>query len=107
MTERPPVDVVRRCLPGVLAHIVLIGAWYAFVVYGHVPSFVIPSPVATVATLGVKNYAWADNTLVTACEIFGGYFLAVIVGVTIAVCFSWSRAAEAAAMPLLVSLNMI
>ncbi|MGB6510163.1 MAG: hypothetical protein WBF07_18780, partial [Xanthobacteraceae bacterium] len=105
--RRPSVDAMHRYLPGVLVHIALIVAWYAFVTYGHVPSFVMPSPIATVATLGGTNYAWIDNTLVTASEIFGGYFLAVAVGVASAICFSWSRTAEAAAMPLLVSLNMV
>ena len=105
--RHPSVKAMHRYLPGVLVHVALIGAWYAFVTYGHVPSFVMPSPIATVATLGGTNYAWIDNTLVTASEIFGGYFIAVAVGVTIAICFAWSRTAEAAAMPLLVSLNMI
>lgn len=100
-------DGMRRYLPGILAHIILIGVWYAFVTYGHVPAFILPSPLATVATLAGKNYAWLSNTLVTTSEIFSGYFLAVIVGVIIAICFSWSRTAEATAMPLLVSLNMI
>jgi NitT/TauT family transport system permease protein len=67
----------------------------------------MPSPAATLATLDGPNYAWTSNTLVTASEIFGGYLLAVAVGVTAAVVFSWSRTAEEAAMPLLVSLNMI
>jgi NitT/TauT family transport system permease protein len=44
---------------------------------------------------------------VTASEIFGGYALAVMVGVAVAVAFSWSKTAEETAMPLLVSLNMI
>lgn len=101
------VDAAQRYLPGLLAHAALISIWYAFVTYGHVPSFVLPSPTATLATLAGRNYAWVDNTLVTASEIFGGYALAVVVGVAIAICFSWSRTAEAASMPLLVSLNMI
>jgi NitT/TauT family transport system permease protein len=100
-------EAPRRYALAILAHIALIVAWYVFVTYGHVPAFIMPSPIATVATLGGANYAWISNTLVTASEIFGGYFLAVFVGVTIAVVFSWSSIAEAAAMPLLVSLNMI
>jgi NitT/TauT family transport system permease protein len=100
-------DTLRRYGLAILAHVALIAAWYMFVAYGHVPSFVMPSPVATIATLGGKNYGWIDNTLVTASEIFGGYFLAVFVGVIIAIIFSWSRTAEDAVMPLLVSLNMI
>jgi NitT/TauT family transport system permease protein len=105
--KKASVEVTRRYVLAILAHVTLIVAWYGFVTYGHVPSFVMPSPIATVATLAGKNYAWIDNTLVTASEIFGGYFLAVFVGVTIAIVFSWSRAAEDAIMPLLVSLNMI
>jgi NitT/TauT family transport system permease protein len=67
----------------------------------------MPSPLATIATLGGNNYDWIGNTLVTASEIFVGYLLAVIVGVLLAIAFSWSRTAEDAVMPLLISLNMI
>lgn len=100
-------EAARRYGLAILAHVALILAWYLFVTLGRVPSFVMPSPIATVASLGGANYAWAANTLVTASEIFGGYFLAVAVGVAVAIVFSWSRTAEEAAMPLLVSLNMI
>jgi len=100
-------NAVRRYALAILAHVALIAVWFVVVTYGHVPSFIMPSPVATVATLGGVNYAWTANTLVTASEIFGGYALAVVVGVIAAIAFSWSETAEAAAMPLLVSLNMI
>jgi NitT/TauT family transport system permease protein len=102
-----PGDTLRRYGLAILAHIGLIVIWYLFVTYRHVPAFVMPSPIATAATLWGNNYDWVGNTMVTASEIFGGYFLAVAVGVVIAIVFSWSSAAEAAAMPLLVSLNMI
>jgi len=97
----------RRYVLVILSHVALIIFWYAFVTYGRVPSYVMPTPLATLATLGGANYHWLGNTVVTASEIFGGYFLAVAVGVTIAIAFSWSSTAEAAVMPLLVSLNMI
>jgi NitT/TauT family transport system permease protein len=100
-------EKARRLALAVFAHVALIIAWYMFVELGHVPAYVMPSPVATLATLGGPGYAWVSNTLVTASEIFGGYLLAVLVGVTVAIVFSWSSAAEAAAMPLVVSLNMI
>jgi len=100
-------ETARRYGLAILAHVVVIAAWYFFVTYGHVPSFIMPSPVATVATLGGAHYNWIENTLVTASEIFGGYIIAVIVGVMIATIISWSSTAEAAVMPLLVSLNMI
>ena len=46
-------------------------------------------------------------TGVTTLEIFVGYFLALGVGVTLALLFTWSKTLEAFFMPLLVSLNMI
>ena len=101
------VETVRRYTPAVLIHVAVIVGWYMFVKYGHVPPFIMPSPLATVATLLGPNYDWITNTLVTASELFGGYFLAVAVGVAFAIVFSWSRQAETAVMPLLVSLNMI
>ena len=101
------VEAVQRYGLAIVSHVALIAVWYLFVTYGHVPSFVMPTPFATLATLGGDHYSWLSNTLVTASEIFGGYILAVIVGVIIAIAFSWSRTTEAAVMPLLVSLNMI
>jgi len=100
-------EAIRRYGLAVLAHVALIVIWYLFIIYGHVPSFIMPTPLETIATLGGANYDWINNTLVTASEIFGGYFLAVFVGVFIAIIFSWSSMTEEAVMPLLVSLNMI
>jgi NitT/TauT family transport system permease protein len=100
-------DAARRYAPAIAVHVALIAAWYLFVKFGHVPSFIMPTPIDTVATLGGANYHWLGNTLVTASEIFGGYLLAVVVGVAIAIAFTWSSIVEATFMPLLVSLNMI
>jgi NitT/TauT family transport system permease protein len=55
----------------------------------------------------VPNYRWLENIGVTAAEIFGGYILAVVIGIGIALLFSWFRWLELIVMPLLVSLNMI
>ena len=100
-------DTPRRYTLAILAHVLLIAAWYLFVEIGKVPTFVMPSPQATLAALFSGNYRWVDNIMVTAAEIYGGYVLAVVVGVAIALSFSWSRVWEDAMMPVLVSLNMI
>ena len=100
-------DTPRRYTLAILAHVLLIAAWYLFVEIGKVPTFVMPSPQATLAALFSGNYRWVDNIMVTAVEIYGGYVLAVVVGVAIALSFSWSRVWEDAMMPVLVSLNMI
>ena len=44
----------------------------------------MPSPYDTVRALLVPNYRWVENILVTAAEIFGGYLLAVVIGIAIA-----------------------
>ncbi|HET9734399.1 MAG TPA: ABC transporter permease [Burkholderiales bacterium] len=98
---------LQRWTLAVVAHVALIVAWYLFVKLGNVPKFVMPSPAATLDALLQPNYGWWTNVLVTGTEIFAGYFLALVVGVGLALVFTWSKALESFFMPLLVSLNMI
>jgi len=100
-------EMLQRYGLAVVSHLLLVLAWYLFVELGHVPKFVMPSPPATFQALFVPNYRWIENILVTGAEIFGGYVLAVIIGIGTALLFSWSRTLEMFVMPLLVSLNMI
>ena len=100
-------EALQRYSLAVLSHLALVAAWHFFVVVGKVPKFVMPSPLETLNALLVPNYRWLENIAVTGVEIFGGYLLAVVVGVGIALLFSWFRWLELAIMPLLVSLNMI
>ncbi|MDQ4061853.1 MAG: ABC transporter permease, partial [Pseudomonadota bacterium] len=99
-------EALLRYSLAVLSHLLLVAAWHVFVVVGKVPAFVMPSPAATLGALLVPNYRWLENIAVTGAEIFGGYLLAVIIGIAIALLFSWFRWLEMAAMPLLVSLNI-
>src|SRR3989440_9477737 len=98
---------IGRITLAILAHVALIAAWYLFVKLGDVPKFVMPSPVQTLNALLQPNYDWWRNIAVTGTEIFAGYFLALVVGVALALVFTWSKTLEAFFMPLLVSLNMI
>jgi NitT/TauT family transport system permease protein len=100
-------ETFQRYTLAIVAHLVLLLAWYLFVTLGNVPQFVMPSPGATLDALLQPNYSWWANIAVTGTEIFAGYFLALVVGVALALLFSWSKALEAFFMPLLVSLNMI
>lgn len=99
-------DHARRYALAVLVHLGVVLAWHLFVVLGEVPGYVMPSPGATLAALG-EDYNWVHNTLVTAAEVFGGYALAVFVGVGLALLFSWFRTLDRTFMPLVISLNMI
>jgi NitT/TauT family transport system permease protein len=98
---------LRHYTLGVLAHLLLLLAWYLFVRLGDVPKFVMPSPADTFKALLVSDYGWWANTLVTGTEIFGGYALALVVGVLLALVFTWSKTLESLMLPLLVTLNMV
>ena len=98
---------LSRYTMALIAHVALVVAWYFWVELGNVPKFVMPSPSETFGALRTGDYGWWSNTLVTGSEIFGGYFLALVVGVTLALIFTWSRTFEAFFLPLLVTLNMI
>ena len=100
-------QALRRLTAIILSHLALVVIWHLFVTLDKVPAFVLPTPLATVETLMRAQYRWLDNSAVTAAEIFGGYLLAVAIGVGLAMLFSWWRGFETAAMPLLVTLNMI
>jgi NitT/TauT family transport system permease protein len=99
--------LINRYALAIAAHAALIVFWYLAVRYGNIPSFILPGPIQTISTLSGANYHWINNTLVTAVEIFGGYILAIAVGVGLATVLSWSNIATLVVMPLLVSLNMI
>ena len=102
LTDRGP-----RIAMAVGSHLALLALWYLFVKFGNVPKFVMPSPVDTAQSLFAGNYNWWGNILVTGTEIYGGYLVALVVGVFLALLFTWSKPLEAALMPLLVSLNMV
>ena len=91
----------------VAVHLALLVVWQVGVVALHVPTFILPSPVATLKTLVLPTYAWGANTLVSAVEIAGGYVLGVGIGIGLAVLFCWSRLMALLLLPLCVTLNMI
>ena len=100
-------DRGSRITMAVASHLVLLAIWYAFVKLGDVPKYVMPSPVDTGRSLLSGSYNWWGNIAVTATEIYGGYALGLVVGVLLALVFTWSKTLEALMMPLLVSLNMV
>lgn len=100
-------NIARWVLIAVM-HVAVVVVWQLWVVLGKVESYIMPTPVETFATLlDFRSYNWLHNTLVTAASVFGGFWLAVAVGVVLALLFNWSRRLSDAFMPLIVSLNMI
>ena len=106
MAAKIGAETASRWAAIVGVHLVVVLIWYLVVELGNIPKFVIASPQATFMSL-FDTYPWFHNTWITTIEIFGGYFLAVVVGVGLALVFSWFRTVESLLMPLVVSLNMI
>lgn len=90
-----------------LAHIGFILFWQVTVMLLDVPSYILPTPMETFAEITDSSYNWWSHTWTTSVEIFGGYALAIVVGVALAVMFVWVPALNASLMPLLVTLNMV
>jgi len=99
-------DSARKWALIILVHVIVVVAWHYFVVLGEVPLYVMPTPGQTIMSI-FGEYNWLHNTMITTGEVFGGYALAVVVGVTLAVLFSWNATVSEFLMPLVVSLNMI
>src|SRR4030095_5647254 len=90
-----------------MVHLAVFVLWQVLVDSFQVPKFILPSPLATVATLGTPGYAWLSNLAVTAAEILGGFCLGALVGIMLAVMFTWSPLISLLLLPLFVTLNMI
>lgn len=117
----PPVDAVLGaqpaplspiCVPwlrrhwlAVVSHLLVLVVWWLGSL--RMPRFILPSPQDTVLALMDPRYNWPRHILVTASEVFGGFALASLIGVSLAVLFNWWPTVNRAAMPLLVTLNMI
>src|SRR4029077_18865529 len=90
-----------------VVHLAVIVLWQVLVDAFNVPKFILPSPLAALATLASAKYAWLSNLAVTAVEILGGFALGALVGVALAVIFPWSPLVSLLLLPLFVTLNMI
>lgn len=91
----------------VFAHVAFVAIWQLATMVTDIPSYILPSPVETIRELFEPSYNWGTHIWATTLEIFGGYTLAVVVGLTLAVLFVWAPALNAGLMPLLVTINMV
>lgn len=89
------------------AHFAVLFAWWLVTAMELTPSFILPSPAETFATLVEPGYKWLHHALVTATEIFVGYGLAIVFGVLVAMLFSWFQLLRASLLPLFVTISMI
>jgi NitT/TauT family transport system permease protein len=89
------------------SHLAFLALWQIAVVVLEVPDYIIATPLAALQAFEEPNYNFLHHGWATTMEIFGGYAIALVVGVGLAVLFNWSRFLNAALMPLVVTLNMV
>ena len=92
---------MKRRIPTVIAIVLLLAVWEAWVRIGHVPSTMIASP-SEIAQATVETWPtlW-PATQVTLLEGTVGFLLAVACGILIGILLYCSRVANAALFPLL------
>ena len=95
------LDMMKRRIPTVIAIVLLLAVWEAWVRIGHVPSTMIASP-SEIAQATVETWPtlW-PATKVTLLEGSVGFLLAVACGILIGILLYCSRIANAALFPLL------
>jgi NitT/TauT family transport system permease protein len=91
----------------ILAHLAVLALWAWATTWGGVPRFILPGPLETLRALSAPQIDWPWHLAVTAVQAFGGFALAVGIGVLLAILFTWFDPLRRALMPLLVTLNLI
>jgi NitT/TauT family transport system permease protein len=89
-------------LIGVIPIALIIGIWQAIAASGLAPPSILPPPAAVFARLvqQLGSPAYLDHVATTLFRLFTGFAIAAVIGVTIGVAATGSRAVEAIVQPL-------
>ena len=94
----------------ILAVIGIIVVWQLVVDGFHIKKYVLPSPKLVLQSLfgpqAAQNHWW-KHIKTTMIEIFGSFFLVIVLGVGLAILISWNRWLNRMIMPVLVLFNSI
>ena len=85
----------------------LILLWELFARYSGISEFVLPAPSAIVARMGVDHRLLLSNAYVTAIEVLGGFLIATVAGIGLALAIFYLRIVEIAIYPILIALQTI
>lgn len=98
--------LVNTALP--LALLGILGlSWEASVHFFEIPSYILPGPWEIVKVMWQRMDLFAAHGLVTLIEIGLGFWLALVVGLTLAVLIHASRIIERSFLPLIISSQTI
>lgn len=81
--------------------------WYVSVNYFGVPAYLIPPLPSVVDVFSTHGAMLTKEALVTSRELLGGFVLAVITAVPVALCMAYSRSFETLINPLILILQAI
>jgi len=104
---KPAREIAPIVLPPIALFLLVILSWHIVVRFGHIESYLLPSPLA------VARVAWTKRaelfgalTLTAACALCG-FAASLVVGTMIAVAFSFSRVIKASGYPYAVFLQTV
>jgi NitT/TauT family transport system permease protein len=87
--------------------VIILLAWHYYIVLFHVPPVVLPSPAAVGASLIKDRYILLSESWVTFLECIYGFFLAMALGIPIAIIMTYSKTLHSMFYPLLVASQSI
>jgi len=99
-------NVLRIIYPCAGAAIILV-AWHYYIVLLKIPSVVLPSPWAVASAISSYSRALLSESWITLMECILGFFLAMAIGIPIAVIVTYSRLLNSMFYPLLVASQSI
>jgi NitT/TauT family transport system permease protein len=86
---------------------IILLAWHYYIVLFHVPPVVLPSPAAVAVSLISDRYILLSESWVTFLECIYGFFLAMLLGIPIAIVMTYSKTLHSMFYPLLVASQSI
>jgi len=98
--------ILRIIYPCVGAAIILL-FWHYYIVFFNVPPVVLPSPWSVAAAIYSYPQALLSESWITFLECVSGFFLAMAIGIPIAVIMTYSRLLNSMFYPLLVASQSI
>ncbi|MFS8514766.1 MAG: hypothetical protein LOD87_13765, partial [Planifilum fulgidum] len=86
---------------------VFLGLWEIGVIITEQPQYLLPKPTVILNVMIERWPLWIDHGWVTLMEVLGGFGLAILVGIPLAILIVYSRLLEAIIYPPLVAFQAV
>ncbi len=85
------ISTLVNYVPAAILLVVAIVLWEAIVLLFHIPAFLMPTPIQVWAAIINPRIDWQTNILATVTQSVGGFALAAVTGITLAMLTVQSR----------------